>query len=255
MRNQVRYEIDARFIRHDIARHKAAGHPQVGKSDSSFPLLVIVIAHQILSYVLHIVHVNAHIVSQSVRHKQPSDTVCGHLGGISVHYSQALEPLKHTGDRRDVDLTVADARTDHRECELIALMHNVINLTLLGCELAGTRIGAGEIRGIMGVAFRSGIHEQEPSRSDDLVVAVVVKGLAVLRQDGREGNSPALGKGYTVHTAHDALLKHPGHTAFPGCGVHTYAQVATLVDFLNLTFLFHQTHPYHSPCKGLRGHF
>ena len=65
-------------------------------------------------------------------------------------------------------------------------MHYIVDLALLCGELSAARICTGEVGSIVGVALGTGIHHQETARGDDLMVRMVMKGLTVLGEDGRE---------------------------------------------------------------------
>ena len=72
------------------------------------------------------------------------------------------------------------------ESQLIAAFYDVIYIFLLRSEFSGTRIGPGKVGSIVCVAFRTGIDNKQPARSDNLMMGVVVEGFPVLGKDGGE---------------------------------------------------------------------
>ena len=105
---------------------------------------------------------------------------------------QCLEAVQHLAGNCKVDVTVCGAGLCEAEREFIALVHYLVYLTLLCCELSGSGIGAGKVRCIVQVAFGTGVNHHKLSGLDNLVVEVVVKRFSVLGEDGGEGNAPTL---------------------------------------------------------------
>ena len=94
----------------------------------------------------------------------------------------------------------------------------------------------------MSVALGSGIHDEQTARSDDLVMAVIVKSLTVLRKDRSERHSPALREGHSLHPADNVLLQRARLAASARLSMHPIAKFACLVDLLDLALLLDQTH-------------
>ena len=94
----------------------------------------------------------------------------------------------------------------------------------------------------MSVALGSCINDKQTTRSDDLVMAVIVKSLTVLRKDRSERHSPALREGHALHPADDVLLQRAWLAASARLSMHPVAEFACLVDFLYLALLLDQTH-------------
>ena len=129
-------------------------------------------------------NIQAHIVTEAMRHEKTGDSAGNHFVDVSLHKSQVAEALKHVTDGGKVHFTIGDARTCKAESQLIAAFYYVIYIFLLRSEFSGTRIGPGKVGSIMSVAFRSGIDNKQPARSDDLMMGVVVEGFPVLGKNG-----------------------------------------------------------------------
>ena len=158
-----RNEIDARFISDDIAWNELARHSQTAEPELRRPLLVIIIAHVILAVVLHVMHIQAHIVSQSVRHEQTCHTCLHHVVQISPHDIQCTEFLQHQMHGFQMHLPVRDARPGQFESQFVTVAHNLIDVTLLRGELSIDRICPCEIRSVVHIVFRTGIYHHQPS--------------------------------------------------------------------------------------------
>ena len=76
----------------------------------------------------------------------------------------------------------------------------------------------------MGVALRARVDDKQFPGLYHLVVQVIMQGLAVLGQDGREGNAPALGKGDALHQPDDVLLDDAGADGVPGDRMHLVSE-------------------------------
>ena len=121
-----------------------------------------------------------------MRHEKTGDSAGNHFVDVSLHKSQVAEALKHVADGGKVHFTIGDARTCKIESQIIAAFYYIIYIFLLRSEFSGTRIGPGKVGSIMSVAFRSGIDNKQPARSDNLMMGVAVEGLTVLGQNGGE---------------------------------------------------------------------
>ena len=66
---QGRDEVDSRLIGNNIAFAEPPGHPEAAESELGGTALVGIIAHQVFAVIFHIVHVQTHIVSKTVRHE------------------------------------------------------------------------------------------------------------------------------------------------------------------------------------------
>ena len=131
-------------------------------------------------------HIHTHVMSETMRHEQTGDSAGNHFIDVSFHKSKVTEALKHVADGSKMYFTIGNARTCKAESQIIAAFYYIIYIFLLRSEFSGTRIGPGKVGSIMSVAFRSGIDNKQPARSDDLMMGVVVEGFPVLGKDGGE---------------------------------------------------------------------
>src|SRR5574344_22437 len=129
--NQGGYEVYARLIRDHIARYESASHTQAAQSKLRRALLVVIVAHEILSEVFHVVNVEAHVVTESVRHEQPRDSVFHPFVNVPAHKVQLPEIVKHMRCNSKVDIEIWNTRLDEAERKFIALIHSLIYLALL----------------------------------------------------------------------------------------------------------------------------
>ena len=80
---------------------------------------------------------------------------------------------------------------------------------------------------------------------------MIVKSLSVLRKNGSERNTPSLRESDALHTAYDLLLENTRLAASASLGMHEIAQVARLVDFLDLALLLDNSQGYNCLDKFL----
>ena len=125
-------------------------------------------------------YIDAHVVPESVRHEHPCDTFVHHVIDVSVHQAESLESVQHLRGYCQMYLPVRYPRSCQLEGQFVALSHYVVYFTLFRREFSAARQSPGEVRCVMGVAFRPGIYKEHPARCDDLMVGVVVQSLAVL---------------------------------------------------------------------------
>ena len=142
---QCRDEINTRFIGDNVPRPEPAGHPEGAESELWRALLVIVVAYEVFSEVFHVVNVNTHIVSESVRHEESGNTFAYHVVDMSVHKSERFQSVEHLGCHRQVDFPVRYSRCSQLECQFIAFLHYVVYAALLLCEYSAARNRSGEV--------------------------------------------------------------------------------------------------------------
>ena len=83
-------------------------------------------------------------------------------------------------------IPVCGSRLSQAICIVVCLLNDIIDLTLLCSELSAAWICTGEVRSIMSIALCTGINYEQTAGSDDLMMAVIVKSLTVLRKDCSE---------------------------------------------------------------------
>ena len=105
---------------------------------------------------------------------------------------QGLEAVQHLAGYGKMDVTVSGTGLSEAECQFIAFVYYLIYIPLLGRELSGSWICAGEVRCVVEIALCTGVNDHKFSGLDDFVVKMVVQGFSVLGKDGGEGNAPAL---------------------------------------------------------------
>ena len=187
-------------------------------------------------------NIKSHVVAETVRHKEASDAVSGKLSRVTGDKASSLQSFEHLGNSRDMNLAIGDAGTNHREGKLIATVDEVVDFFLLRGELSAARVGTREVGGIVDVALGTGIHHKETSRSDYLVMGVVVQSLTVLRENCGERHAPALREGNALHPPDNLLFKHTGTASLACNRVHLDSEVAGIVNRLYFTVLLNKAH-------------
>ena len=91
-----------------------------------------------------------------------------------------------------MDFPILFSRNRKVICKLIRLMYYIIDFTLLCGELSAARICTGKVRSIMSIALSTRVDYQKTSRSDYLMMRMVMESLAVLRKDCGKGHTPSL---------------------------------------------------------------
>ena len=114
-----------------MSRPEHPCHAKIAQSQQRRTFLPVIIAYIILTEILHVMHIHAHIMSKSVRHEKAGNTFCNHLIHISTHKAQAFQPLKHMPYRGKMHIVICDARARKAECQFIGALNNVIYLALM----------------------------------------------------------------------------------------------------------------------------
>ena len=156
--------------------------------------------------------------------------------------SEGGKTVQHAAGGGQVDVAVGGARLGQAERQFVAVADDLVDLALLLRKLAAGRIGAGKVGGIVLIAFGTGVDDHQLARFDDLVMQVVVQGLAVLGQDGRERDAPALGQGYAFHLADDLLFDDARNDAVARDGMHLVTEGAGVVDRGDFNLFLDQSH-------------
>ena len=105
----------------------------------------------------------------------------------------------------------------------------------------------------MSIALGTCIHYEKAARSDDLMMAVIVQSLAVLRKNCGERRSPALRICDAFHAAYDLLFQHSRLTSATCLCMHPVTDFSGLVHLLYLALLLDQTQSNYSLHQFLRG--
>ena len=240
--DEGRDEVDAGLVCDHIARNQFPGHPEASETELGRAGLIIVVSYEILVEVLHVVDIQTHVVTESVRHEESGDSGFDHIVDIAPDDIQCTEFLQHQAHSPEMDLTVGDTRTGEFESEIVAVADNLVYFPLLPGELARCRISSGEVGSIVHIVLRSGIDYHQLARLNYLVVSMVVQCLAVLGENGREGWTPALAHCHAFHSADDFLLDDARHNASAAGCVHLEPESAGVVDLLNLALFFYKAH-------------
>ena len=89
-----------------MSRLQVAGHTQIAHSQKRRTLTLVTISNIVLSKILHVMHIKAHVMSQPVRHEQAGNAAGNHLIHISAHEIQSLQLLEHILHGRAVHIPV-----------------------------------------------------------------------------------------------------------------------------------------------------
>ena len=177
---QVRNEITARLVSDDKPLLQAAPHTQGSQSKLVGRAYFFVITYVTLPQVFHIVHINAHHVTQSVRHEQGVRTCFYGILYIAFHQPQILQSLRQHLTSFDMDRFIRHSGACQFQRTVVACQYDAIYITLAAGELTSYRNGTCMVRTIIGNAFSSRIGQHQPSCLQDLTMVMIVQGLPVL---------------------------------------------------------------------------
>ena len=189
--------------------------------------------------------IEAHVVAQAMRLEQTGDAQADHLIQVAVDQADGRQAFQHLARDGQVDVPVGRPRLGQAERMFVAVADDLVDLALLRGELSGGRIGTRKVGCIVLIALGTGIDHHQLARLDHLVMQVVVQRLAMLGQDGREGNAPPLGQGNALHLTDDFLLDDTRNDAVAGDGMHLVTQGARVVDRGDFHGFLDQTHRHH----------
>ena len=111
------------------------------------------------SVAAHVVHIDSHEVSQTVRHEVASHVGLQNLLLVSLEESLLQEALNHHAVRVGVDVHPVYAGLHHQLALAVHLQNGLVNESLLVGELAVHRAGGGDIAGVA-LVLRTHIHQQ-----------------------------------------------------------------------------------------------
>ena len=80
-----------------------------------------------------------------------------HLLEVSFYQAQLRKAVKHQAGGGKMNVPVGNARPYHGKCQLVAVIHYLVDVPLFWSIMATGRIGAREVRSVMRITFRSGI--------------------------------------------------------------------------------------------------
>jgi len=136
---QGRDEIDTGLVGNHMTGLEHLAHTQRAETELRRTLVSIVIANVILSEILHIVYVHAHIVAETVRHEERVGPCCHYLVRISLENTEIDQALGHQTGYGLVYLRICDAGTGYAESQVVRGGDDIVNLLLLCGELTGRR--------------------------------------------------------------------------------------------------------------------
>ena len=252
--DEVGNEVDARLVGDDEAFLQAAPHAQgVGAELVEDGACLRVEAHVDLVEVLHVVHVHAHHVAQSVRQEHGVGAGAHSLLGVALHQTELLQPVGHQAAYGEVAVHVLHAGLGNVQDQVVAVFNNRVDVELSLRVLAadghracvvgavvvhglGTAVAQGQTSGLQRAQRRSTVHD-----------------LAVLREDGGEAHLSAVRMGDAVHLSGDVFLGDAGLDQTHGRRVHHVADLGGALQFLNFLLRLGRAHFHHSHDELHRG--
>ena len=185
-------------------------------------------------------HVQAHAVSQSVRHEEGHGAGSDGIFRRAAHQAQRDEAFGQDAVRGVVDIHVRHVRGDHGGHPVVRRQHDVVNVFLFLGELAAYGVSTGVVGTVVAQSLGSGVAQQQAAVLQYAVAVQVMQRFAVLRHDRRERHAPSECFGNAFDRAGDFALDDAG-TAHLHCrSVHGVADVERFFELLDLlgTFLF-----------------
>ena len=239
--NEGRNEVDARFVGDDKSLLQAASHTQRSQSELGRRTDFVIIPHIDLSEVLHVMHIQSHHVSQSMRHEQGMCTGSYSLVHITFHQSQVLQSTCQHTAHLQMHLFPCISRTGMVYGTVMSRHHDIIDLLLPLGETSTYRHRACKVRAIVHVRLCTGIGQHQPALLQQVAMIVVVQCLAIHRKDGRERHPCPMSQRYSLNGTGNQLFLHPGLAHAHGRGVHLVTDVTGTFYLFNLQCTLYRT--------------
>ncbi len=172
--DQGRNKITTRFVSNDKSFLQTASHTQRRGTELIDGPCFVIVSHVNLTKVLHVMHIQPHHVSQSVRHKQSMRTGFYCILHISFHQSQLLQSLRQHFAYFQVDILVSHSRFRNFYRLIVSCQYDIIYIFLPVRKLSADGYGPGEIGTIGRNRFGTGIRQHQTPFLQNLAMIVVV---------------------------------------------------------------------------------
>ena len=144
-------EVDTGLVRYDVAGLEHLAHTQRTETELCRTLISIVITDVVLAEILHIVHVQPHIMAETVGHEKRMSSRRHYLVWVSLKNAEVDKALGHQTGYGLVYLRICDAGTGYAQGQVVGSRYYIVNLLLFRGELTGRRYSPGEVRAVIGI--------------------------------------------------------------------------------------------------------
>lgn len=203
------------------------------KPGVELPERLFVVADVFFADILHVVHVEPHLVAQTVRHEQrlSADGYC--LLHVAPHQAERLEAFGDHERRLVVHPIVVRIGTGQRERAVVGRQHDVVHVLLFLREPAADGKRAREVAAVVHRRLGSRVDEHQTPAEQRALVAVVVQRLAVLADDREERDAGSVLQRDALDRSGDLALDDARTAHFHSHAVHLAADLAGLFDLVD----------------------
>ena len=252
--DEGRDEVDARLVGDDEAFLQAAPHAQgVGTELVENGARLLVEAHVDLVEILHVVHVHAHHVAQSVRQEHGVGAGAHSLLGVAFHQAELLQPVGHQAAYGEVTVHVLHAGLGNVQNQVVAVLDNRIDVELALRVLAADGHRAGIVGTVVIDGLGTAVAQGQTSGLQRAQRRSTVHDLTVLREDGGEAHLSTIAVGDAVHLSGNVFLGDAGLDQTHGRRVHHVADFGGALQFLNFLLRLGRAHFHHGHDEFHRG--
>ena len=180
-------EVDAGFVGDHETGFEAAPHSEaIGAELVEDRSRLLVEAYINLAESLHVVDIEAHHVAESVRKEHGVCTGSYGLLRVAPHEAELFETVGHEAAHVEMDIHIFHTGAGYFQHEVMAFLHDRIDLELALRETSADRICPRVVAAIIVAVFRSGVAEGKVTFGQDIIGGIAVHYLAMLREDGGE---------------------------------------------------------------------
>ena len=158
--DEVGDEVDTGFVGHHKTFFQATSEAQTCGTKLTAGASFSIVTYVDLSKTFHIVHVHTHHVTQAVGQEESVSTCLNSIFCIALHQTKRLQAFCHQAAHIHVDIIVTYTGTTVRECQVVAIYHNIINILLALRKLTRNGRRTRMVRTIMVHRFSTSIYEQ-----------------------------------------------------------------------------------------------
>lgn len=218
--DEGRDEVAAGLIGDDKAGLEATTAAEAAETELSGGARLVVVADVDLAVVFHIVHVEAHHVTETVRHEKTVGTVDDDVIEVALEDAEVLIALGKHAAGGGVDLLIGDAGTGYTDSLHVSGKYNLVDSLLTGIEPASHGDGTGDVGAIVHGGLTAGIHHKHTAKFKFVVVGMIVERLTVDSHDDGEGYRAVALPRLALHEAGKLILITSGHGKLHGADVH-----------------------------------
>ena len=175
--------------------------------------------------------IQAHHVTQAVRHEHGVSSFHHRLLDIALHQTEILQALRNHLASRNMIVAVRQTRLQGLNRGHVGLQDNLVNLLLTGIELAAHRGGTGNVRTVVAMGFSPHVGHHHAAFLERIAMVMVMQRLPVDRHNRREGHPAVVTQGNAFHRTGNLVFVSPRFAHLHRGSMHLVGNIHRDFDF------------------------